>query len=472
MRFVGRQEELRELEALYNFDGKRTCAIMGRRRTGKTSLIEEFCRDKRSVFLMMAPGSERQNLDSIEEAMGAVLGREVRYGTFPQFLSELADYCREERTVVVIDELPFILDNAPHVAGYLQNFIDFQMRETETVFIVCGSSVSSMERETADPTRPLYHRFRVRIHMGPMTFSDCCLFHPNMSDIDKARMYLTLGGIPFYHEGLTQETFREAVTSAYLGKNAFLKDEARNVLLEFRNTELCMAILDAVSSGATGLKGISERVGVQKDTCKRCIDDLEHHGILSHLTPMCGAPKHPVYYIRDGLVRFFYDVINRSRMMLINRDPDTAYSMIEGRIDTFLGKRFEDMCSDYIAENYPCIKVGKCWGSFLNVEDGETEDGDIDVVATIQTRNGRIDLFGECKFSRNRVGFTEYNKLERRVEGLNADLAVRYVLFSASGFESDFAEFADINGILLIGLDELIGRRPAPSLFPRGCPSD
>ena len=114
--FIGRKEELRELESLYDFKGKRTCAVYGLRRLGKTTLLSEFCRGKRSVFLMMAPGSERQNLDAIQEEMSRILGRGVEYGTFPEFLSDLADYCHESKTVVVIDELPFLLDSEPHVA--------------------------------------------------------------------------------------------------------------------------------------------------------------------------------------------------------------------------------------------------------------------------------------------------------------------------------------------------------------------
>ena len=463
--FIGRKEELRELESLYDFKGKRTCAVYGLRRLGKTTLLSEFCKGKRSVFLMMAPGSERQNLDAIQEEMSRILGRRVEYGTFPEFLSDLADYCHEAKTVVVIDELPFLLDSAPHVAGYLQNFIDVRMRDEETVLIVCGSSVSSMEKETTDPTRPLYNRFRFRIHLQPLSFEECCQFHPGMSDADLARMYLTFGGSPFYHEGITGATYEEVIKDAYLGRNAFLRDEARSIVLELRNSESCMAILDAISSGTTSIKGIAEYTKMNRDTCKRCLDEMEYMGLVSRLVPMCGAPKHPVYYIRNGVVRFHYDVINRSRMVMLNRGPDAVYQQIRGRIDTFLGMRFEDMCSDYVAMNYPCVKIGRCWGNFINLDAGLDEVGDIDVVAAIQAREGRVHLFGECKFSRRPVGFPEYNKLERRVESLDGDYAVKYAMFSLSGFEEDFRDFAETNGIMLVGLDELMGRAPVPPLF-------
>lgn len=470
--FIGREEELRELEAMYRSRGKRTAAVYGRRRLGKTTLLKEFCRDKRHVFLMMAPGSERQNLDAIQDEMSRIHGRKIRYESFPEFLSDLADYCHVSKTVVVIDELPFLLDSAPHVAGYLQSFIDLRMDGEETMLIICGSSVSSMEKETNDPTRPLYNRFRLRLRLQPLTFGECCLFHPSMSDADKARMYLTFGGSPYYHEGVDSETFREAIIDGYLRGNAFLRDEARNVVQELKGSESCMAVLDAISSGRTSIKDISEYTDIQRDSCKRLIDNMEGMGLVSHLVPMCGAPKNPVYYIREGIVRFHYDVVNRSRMIMLNSDPDIVYDQIRGRIDTFLGRRFEDLCADYVARNYPCTKLGKCWGNFVVLDDYQEEPGDIDVVAIIQTREGRFDLFGECKFSRKPVGFSEYNKLERRVESLDGDYAVKYAMFSLSGFEDDFREFAENTGVLLIGLDELVGRRPAPPLVPEPVPDD
>ncbi len=152
--------------------------VYGRRPLGKTALLKEFCRSKRHVFLIMAPDSERQNLDAIQDEMSRIHGYKVRYENFPEFLGDLTDCCYDSKTVVVMDELPFLLDAAPHVARYLQIFIDLRMDGEETMLIVCGSSVSSMDKETSDPVRPLYNRFRLRLMLQPLTFEECCQFIP------------------------------------------------------------------------------------------------------------------------------------------------------------------------------------------------------------------------------------------------------------------------------------------------------
>ena len=462
--FAGRVRELSELEELYSRDGRKTCAIYGRRRIGKTSLITEFCRGKRSLMFMMAPGSERQNLDAATLSMEEFLGEHRHYENFPEFLRELGDICREEKTVVVMDELPFLLESAPHVAGYIQHFIDILMDGTDSMLIVCGSSVSSMEAEIMNSSRPLYMRFRMKLRVRQMGLEECAAFHRGLSDLDLIKLYLTVGGVPFYHETMEGNTYEECLKRGYLSTNSFLSEETRSMLMELKNPDRCMAILEAISYGAVSLKQISERTSIDKATCRRCLNDMSYFRIVDRVVPMCDSPKHPIYYIREPTVRFQFDVVDRSRVMMTNPDPDWILSKIEHRVSTFLGKRFEDMCQEYVVSNYHCIKVGRCWGRFEDMDRGDVIDGDIDVVAKIDRGDSTVYMFAECKFSRHKVGFTEYNKLDRMVRYLGWDTDYVIALFSISGFDPEFEEFARDNGVLMYGMDEIMGRSPAPEI--------
>ena len=462
--FAGRVRELKELEKLYTKEGRKTCAIYGRRRIGKTSLITEFCRGKRSLMFMMAPGSERQNLDAATLSMEDFLGEHRNYDNFPELLKELTDICAEEKTVVVMDELPFLLESSPHVAGYIQHFIDISLDGTDSMLIVCGSSISSMEAAIMDSSKPLYMRFRMELRVRQMDLYESRQFHPELSDMDWVKLYLTVGGVPFYHEMMDGNTYEECLKSGYLSMNSFLSEETRSMLRELKNPDRCMAILEAISYGAVGLKQIADRTGLDKNTCLRCLNDMSYFQIVDRVVPMCDSPKHPIYYIRDPTVRFQFDVMDRSRTIAANFDPDWVLSKIEHRISTFLGKRFEDMCQEYVVSNYHCIKVGRCWGQFMNLEGEGIIDGDIDVVAKIDRGDATVYLFAECKFSRRKVGFTEYNKLERMIRYMKWDTDYVIALFSISGFDPEFEEFARDNGVLMFGIDEILGRRPAPAI--------
>ena len=95
---------------------------------------------------------------------------------------------------------------------------------------------------------------------------------------------------------------------------------------------------------------------------------------------------------------------------------------------------------------------------------GDVIDGDIDVVAKIDRGDSTVYMFAECKFSRHKVGFTEYNKLDRMVRYLGWDTDYVIALFSISGFDPEFEEFARDNGVLMYGMDEIMGRSPAPEI--------
>ena len=94
----------------------------------------------------------------------------------------------------------------------------------------------------------------------------------------------------------------------------------------------------------------------------------------------------------------------------------------------------------------------------------ETTDVDIDVTATVRNGQNKVDLFGECKFTSKRMGFESLNRLKERVRLLKGSYNVRLALFSVSGFEADLEEYAEDNGILLFGLDTLIGKAPLPPI--------
>ncbi len=93
-----------------------------------------------------------------------------------------------------------------------------------------------------------------------------------------------------------------------------------------------------------------------------------------------------------------------------------------------------------------------------------TEDADIDLVATLRRGNDRIDLFAECKFTRRKASFTVLNDLRKRAESLKGGYNLRLAIVSVYGFEDDLSGYAEDNGIILIGLDCLVGKAQYPDI--------
>ena len=453
--FLGRESELAFLESIWNGTNQRTCRVVGRRRIGKTELLRRFAEGKRSVYIGSVIGSVSDNIHIIVAAMNELDGRDRKD---PPFLSDalngLLEICREGRTLVIIDELPYLVESGNQVASALQHFVDSVKRETESMVVVCGSSIRMMDRETTDYGRPLYGRFANELNVRELPLTVCRMFHPGMSDLDIVKLYLTVGGIPQFHYDSVTSTYREYVEKHFLSDGADMKGEAESLIgSEFAPLGRYMAVVNAISDGTTSLKTISEKTKIQKTTCSRCIDELERVGIIEAVCPMFGSPKHPVYRILDPMVAFCQNIIRESGALML-RNPSDRYDVLSERISTFLGGRFEDLCRKFVVDNYRCIETGRWWGP-----DNEKKIREADVVSKVLTDAGPVALIGECKFRTGKMYGEVLDNLMECSGFIGTDLPKRYILFSISGFGSDLKDEAEEKGVVLVGLEEIINWR-------------
>lgn len=474
--FVGRTEELNRLERIWSQERYKTCAVYGRRRIGKTRLITEFIKDKRSIIFDLVEGTENENaqrmLRILDDTMGVTSDSESLYDVFRC----LKDVCSQERTVIVLDELPYLTAKNPKATSELQHFIDWLVDNTESMIIVCGSSISLMLDELKNPKDPLYGRFHYEIDLGPLSLDDIRGFHPSMSDQDLLRTYLTLGGVPMYHAGAGDRDYR-TIVEEYLFDPAgiFYNDSTEIVINELKElSNSAMSVLECIASGRYRFGEISSRTGLSDQTTDKCLKGLMSMRLIDVLHPMAGAPKHPVYIIVDPATAFFFSVIRRNPA--ISRLSDDRYGAVSQQISGFLGRQFEVFCRSEIPARYPCKEVGSWWGSIpVRGEDGRlerdddgkivTEDADIDVVATLHKGNFRIDMFVECKFTNRKASFSTLNVLEKRASFAKRGDNRILMLISVNGFEDDLREYCEDNEIALVDLDNIVGRTPYPNVI-------
>ena len=131
MRFVGRDRELKKLNELYQEEEFQFVVIYGRRRVGKTMLINEFLKKKRSAYYMAVEGTSKENLSSISKVLLAEKNEEFYMPEFPDFeslLSYIDHLCKntddQERLVIAIDEFPYLAGSYPAISSMLQSHID------------------------------------------------------------------------------------------------------------------------------------------------------------------------------------------------------------------------------------------------------------------------------------------------------------------------------------------------------------
>ena len=157
------------------------------------------------------------------------------------------------------------------------------------------------------------------------------------------------------------------------------------------------------------------------------------------------------------LFQFHYEIAVRRRLLLEGRDAGAVFETVSHHIDTFLGKRFEWFCAEYLRTNYPTAEQGKWW---IDTSDFHAE---IDIVSRISAGKNSIDLFTECKFRKELADFREYAQLDAAASYFEKTANPRPMIISVSGFDGELTAAAEGLNLVLIGPDELFGRSPAPA---------
>lgn len=470
--FIGRQRELALLERIYERETVKSCIVYGRRRIGKTRLLREFSKGRRTLFVQFVESSVQANAEILIDAVNRLTGSDIPYDDLHHALETVVTACSQERTLVVFDEVPYLLRGNRTVASELQHMMDLIHEVTDSMVVFCGSSMSLME-EVLDRKRPLYGRFAFTLEVGPMDLRDIRGFHPSASDEDLLRTYLTLGGVTAYHELVGDSDYMTAVEEHILNTNGVIgTDVMHDIRRELgQSADDAFAVLESIASGHDIYKQIAGRTGLNDNRLSDCLRKLAGTGLIRKVESVPVARKSNHYVITDGPTSFHFTM---QRYIGPIQNGEDAYGTLRSVISSHLGHEFERFCRGFVMRNYPCTEVGSCrcrvptgdgYGSIVKDASGRpvTEDVDIDVTATIMEGRNRIHLFGECRFI-GKMGFGSLNTLRERVDSLRGPYNERLALFSASGFDGGLSEYAEENGILLFDLDTLIGKKACPAI--------
>ncbi|HCZ06689.1 MAG TPA: ATPase, partial [Thermotogae bacterium] len=226
--FIDREKELGELNKFYDEDRFQFVVVYGRRRVGKTFLLLEFCKDKPCIFFTAKETSERDMLEGFSQSVFSFFGLKglTSFDSWEKAFQFLAGRARNERLVVVLDEFPYMVNSSKSLPSTLQKLIDHELSNTRLFLIVCGSSMSFMEKEILSYKSPLYGRRTGQLLVEPFDFFNARKFFPKYSFDEQVVVYGVLGGIPQYLKAFDQEKdVYENIRSQILSKTSFLYEE-------------------------------------------------------------------------------------------------------------------------------------------------------------------------------------------------------------------------------------------------------
>lgn len=460
--FHCRDKELRDLNKRYNKDAFECIVVYGRRRVGKTALINEFCKGKPTIFFSALNASSQENLEALSKAIYEKdhPGAETApvYPSFDAAFSEITRMAEDERLVFVIDEYPYLAKANKSISSRLQHIIDHIWKNGKLFLILCGSSMSFMEYQVLGYESPLYGRRTGQFKIQALTYKELTAFNPTLTPEQQAFIYGITGGIPHYINKLDVDNdVDEALKENLFNTSSYLFEEPENLLKqELREPAIYNSVITAIAGGASRSNEIATKVGIESPICAKYLKVLLDLGILIKETPVTEKPgKKTVYAIGDNFFRFWYRFVPQNTSAISAGRIERIYdAVIKKYYSDYMGLIFEQMCREYLfqyAEDVPVVlsDIGQWWGTDPKAK----KEVQIDIVGT--PTEGNEYVIGSCKYRNNPIGVDELELLKHYAEVFGKGEKYHFYIFSKSGFTQGLQDLADQGEVKLVTLEDM-----------------
>lgn len=230
---IGRVQEMNQLERMYTSARFEFMVMYGRRRIGKTTILQEFSKTHKTIFFSAQEKNDALNLQDFSRLVQEYFDRNFisNFANWEDALNYLGRKSQNQRTVLIVDEFPFLAETNPSIKSILQHKIDHDWKERNLFLILCGSSVSFMLNDVMGYKSPLYGRSTGSMEVLPFDYLESAAFFPNYAEEEKLIAYGMLGGVPRYLNAFDPgRSLRENLISEILAEGAFLNDEPQTML--------------------------------------------------------------------------------------------------------------------------------------------------------------------------------------------------------------------------------------------------
>jgi AAA+ ATPase superfamily predicted ATPase len=476
---IDREPELEALRRLADREQPALVLVSGRRRVGKTYLLNRSWPERRVFYYLAANSTSEMNRTELLRELALWSERPLDPADYPTWRTVfrlLVNLAADGPLIVVLDEFQYLLNQVDDIASQLVAVWDREVRGQPLLLVLSGSEIAAMEGLAAG-SQPLYGRFTLALKLQPFDYFDAARLLPGRTPREAAILYGALGGLPRYLAAVEPGASVAAEISRLLlsptGEVALQVEHVVDQEQGIRNPAEYQAVLAAVAGGATLVAQIGQRAGIEERTARRVLDVLERLDLVWRERNFDAAPKAPWHYrIADNAVRFWYRFVHTNRSRLATGDVAAVWSeCVAPYLDDSMGKIFEQICREGFRRRHSAwgLPGAAAWARWEG-QDRNRRPIEIDLVARFD--DGRI-LTGEIKWSSRPLGPEPHTRLLRNLDdlsrsgqgwardALDPERGAGHIYFSAAGFDDQFRLLASgQTDVHLIALDDLYSGTP------------
>ncbi len=455
--FYGRKKELGKLEKEYLKENS-FCTIYGTRRIGKTSLINEFIKDKKHILFQAKEVSNNDNLKSFSYKICDSFQRkdEYIYSSWEKAFESAISFFNGGKGVIVIDEYPYLVKSYEGISSIIQDIYDNKLKNSNIMLILSGSNLSFMEKELNDKQSPLYKRVTLKMKINKMSFREATLFLNGYSNEDKIKFLCMFGTYPFYLAKINKNlSFEENVKELLFNENSILLDSPKLLLSNSsREQSFYNSILISLSGKKKGLTELSTLMNEDVTKINKYMKTLLDGEIVTK-NLMFNSSRNSYYYIEDPVLRFYYQFLLNNIEKIEAGFGEILYERLKKDIHAFISYSFEDVSISYME----CLsQEGKLGGIYYPIKNLIIEKSELNRSIEIDgiARDEDSLLVVECKFTNEKRTINDYKRMieNTSIKMFSNIKKFEYYIISKSGFDETLLSLKD-ERLHLISIDDM-----------------
>ncbi len=468
--FIGRKHEL---ETLRRFLKKKTASLIvirGRRRIGKSRLIQEFASPYKFYSFSGIPPTDKTTVQSQRDEFASQLSKQgfpkIKRDDWNDLFWALADKTQKGRVIILFDEISWMGSLDPDFLGKLKNAWDLHFKKNpQLILVLCGSASSWIEKNILASTG-FVGRISFVLTLDELSLKDCEAFWGKqahlISAMEKLKILSVTGGIPRYLEEInSQLSAEDNIKNICFTKGSLLVDEFDRIFssLFLRNSESYKKLVEVLASGSKEFTTICESLNTElSGRILEYLTELELSGFIKRdytwQLQSGQDAKLSKYRLSDNYLRFYLKYINHYKTKIERNSFNFKSLSALPAWDAIIALQFENLIlnnrqyiwkisgirpEDIISEN-----------PFFQHKTSKQPGCQIDYM--VQTRFGCLYIY-EIKFSRHSIGYTIIEEVQQKIKRLirTKGLSCRPILIHVNGVHESVIESGYFSDILDIG---------------------
>ena len=419
MNFLNRESEMSIISKELQKADSRFIVLYGRRRIGKSALLQHLLNENSVYYLADINDVEVQRTFFASQIAAYIPGfDQVHYPGWNTFFMQVNKQL-ESKITICIDEFPYLVRSSPELPSVLQKIIDLKHNSNFHI-VLCGSSQQMMQGLVLDKSSPLFGRAHRIMRLMPM---DCGWLQKalNVSPVKAIEEYSVWGGIPRNWELRNEyNDLNTAIKELILDPYGILHEEPLRLFMDdLRSAIQPVSIASLIGQGCNKLSEIAGRLNKPATNLNRAIQSLIETGYIKREVSWGESArnsKKTLYRLLDPMTRFYFTYVVPNQSDLNSNRMEAVQQKINKNWQIYVSETWEELCRisvvDLVIDGISFLPAKRWWKQ--SQKNGSNE---IDIIAA--SLDGKSLLVGEVKWNEKGNPEKVLKELNKKITVLN-----------------------------------------------------